>query len=67
MSKFYVKSGDLRFIIDREKYRDAIKEALIFAKNNSIIIGPKICISEKGFQTFKEWTCYDTKEYLQRT
>lgn len=66
MPKFYIKSGDLKFIIDRADYNIAIRESVVYAKNNNIITAPKICISEKGFLTFKEWTCYDIKDYSQR-
>lgn len=65
MGKFYIKSGNLKFIIDRDNYKQAISKALIYAKNNKIITGQKICVSEKGFLTFKEWICYDIIEYLK--
>jgi len=65
MGKYYIKSGNLKFIIDRDNYKQAIYEALAYARYKSIATGQKVCVSEKGFETFKEWICYDTKEYLK--
>jgi hypothetical protein len=68
MPKYYVKSGELKFIIDCSDHNCAILSALEYYKNKKIMTSPKICVSEQGFEDFKTWKCYDidtfTKESL---
>jgi hypothetical protein len=66
MPKYYIKSGQLKFIIDSADHVTAILAALMRFKGKGMITGPKICISEVGFDSFKEWKCYDTDEYLKK-
>lgn len=65
MPKFYVKSGNLRFVIDKPDHNSAIIDALIYAKQHNILAGLRVCYSEQGFDSFKEWICLDTHEYLK--
>lgn len=65
MAKYYIKSGDLQYIIDTPDYMSAILAGIKYAQKNKIILGPRICYSEQGFETFKNWICYDTLEYTK--
>lgn len=65
MPKFYVKSGNLKFIIDKKNHKEAIKAALTHAKQKNIMTGLRICYSEQGFVSFKEWVCEDIENYLK--
>ena len=65
MPKYYVKSGQIKYIIDRNNHKDAILATLKFYKGKGLISGPKICVSEIGFEDFHKWICYDTDEYLK--
>lgn len=65
MPKYYVKSGQIKFIIDCTDHMCAILAALSHYKGHGALTGPKICVSEKGFDSFKEWTCYDTEKFLK--
>ena len=65
MPKYYIKSGQIKFIIDRENEESAILDTLKIYKNKKILTGPKICISERGFESYKKWKCYDTSYYLK--
>lgn len=66
MPKYYVKSGQIKFIIDTADHISAVLAALKYYKGRGIMTGPKICISEQGFEDFKKWTCYNTDEYIKR-
>lgn len=66
MPKYYIKSGEIQHIIDRKDYYTAIVDVLKFSKNRGLIAGPKICVSEKGFDSYKTWKCYDTCNYLKK-
>ena len=65
MPKYYVKSGDLKYIIDCTDHKSAILAALYHFKGRQIMTGPKICISETGFINIKTWKCYDTQNYIK--
>lgn len=65
MPKFYVKSGNLKFVIDKNNHQEAIKEALIYANKKGIMTGLRVCYSEQGFVSFKEWICEDIEDYLK--
>jgi hypothetical protein len=65
MPKYYVKSGQIRFIVDCTDHKCAIFAALTHYKGKGIITGPKICLSEQGFEDFRKWKCYDTDKYLK--
>ena len=66
MPKYYVKSGNLKFIIDCEDHSSAIIMAIKRYKSRWVMIGPKICVSEQGFEDFRSWTCYDSDSYLNK-
>lgn len=65
MPKFYIKSGHIRYIIDRKNYKEAIVATLKFYKRRGLMVGAKICVSEKGFDSFKEWFCYDISDFME--
>lgn len=65
MPKYYVKSGQIKFIIDTSNHLAAIHAALTRYKGRGVMTGPKICISEIGFEDFKSWKCYDTDDFLK--
>lgn len=65
MPKYYVKSGQIKFIIDAIDHDSAIYTALEFYRGKGKITGPRICVSETGFDDFKNWKCYDTDDYLK--
>ena len=65
MPKYYIKSGDVKFIVDRQDEQDAIKYAVSYFSDRKILFSPKICITEKGFSDFKTWICFDTKDYIR--
>lgn len=66
MPKYYVKSGQIKYIIDCNDHISAILAALCHYKGKGLIAGPKICISEKGFEDFKSWKCYNTDDFLKK-
>lgn len=65
MAKFYIKSGHLQFIVDTPDYLSAILAGIKYAKQNNILLGLRICYSEQGFESFKNWICYDILEYTK--
>lgn len=64
MPKYYVKSGQVKYIIDRPDYLIAINDTLKAFKGKGLSTALKICISEVGWN--KETTCYDTDEFLKK-
>lgn len=66
MPKFYVKSGQIKFVIDASDHTVAILAALRKYKGRGLMLGPKICISEKGFESFKDWICYEADDFLKK-
>lgn len=65
MPKYYIKSGDIKYIIDRNNHDEAILRALQVCKSKGCIAATKICISETGFKNHKLWKCYNTSDYLK--
>lgn len=66
MPKFYVKSGQIKFIIDTSDHLTAILAALKRFKGKGVMTGPKICVSETGFDSFKNWKCYNTDDFMKK-
>lgn len=66
MPKYYIKSGPIKYIIDSNDHISAILAALNYYKNKQVMASTKICVSEKGFEDFKSWTCYDTKDFSKK-
>lgn len=66
MPKYYIKSGQLKYIVDSSDHVTAVLAALRHYKGKGIMTGPKICVSEIGFESYKSWKCYDTDEYLEK-
>lgn len=66
MPKYYVKSGQIKYIIDCNDPMSAILSALSHYKGKNIITGPKICVSEQGFDSYKQWKCYNTNECIKK-
>jgi hypothetical protein len=66
MPKYYIKSGQIKYIIDCNDAVSAILAALYHFKGRGILTGPKVCVSESGFEDFKNWKCYNTDEFLKK-
>jgi len=66
MPKYYVKSGQIKYIIDCNDPISAILSALYHFKGRGMITGPKICVSECGFDSHQTWKCYNTDEFLKK-
>jgi hypothetical protein len=65
MPKYYVKSGQLKFIIDAENHREAIISTLKYYKGKGLMSGGLICVSEIGFNDkTKQQKCYKTDDYI---
>jgi hypothetical protein len=66
MPKYYVKSGQIKFIVDSPDETSAILTALKHYKGKGLMTGPKICVSETGFDDHRNWTCDDTDKYIKK-
>lgn len=66
MPKYYIKSGQIKYIIDRDNYQQAILDTLKAYYGKGYMTGPKICVSEIGFENHRFWKCYDTSEYMKQ-
>jgi hypothetical protein len=66
MPKYYIKSGQIKYIIDRKSEKSAIVDTLKYYKKRGFMVGSKICASEKGFESFKEWNCYDIIDFMEQ-
>lgn len=66
MPKFYIKSGHIKHILDRETETKAIIDTLKYYKYRGFMVGARICVSEKGFDSFKEWSCYDIIDFMEQ-
>jgi hypothetical protein len=66
MPKYYVKCGDIRYIIDTTDPESAILSALYHYKKKTIVYGSRVCVSETGFEDFKNWKCYDIDDFLKK-
>lgn len=65
MPKYYVKSGQIKFIIDAKDHKNAIVLALKYYKGKGIMSSLKICVSEQGFEDYTFWKCYDTDSFMK--
>jgi hypothetical protein len=63
MPKYYVKSGQIKYIIQRENHYTAIVDGLKLYSGKGLLTSIKICISESGWN--KNFTCYDTDTFLK--
>lgn len=66
MPKYYVKSGQIKYIIDTTDEVSALLSALYHYKGKGVMTGPKICVSETGFDDHTKWKCYNTDEYMKK-
>jgi hypothetical protein len=66
MPKYYIKSGQIKYIIDCNDEKSAILSAMYHYRNKDVITGPKICVSERGFEDFKNWKCYDISDFKEK-
>lgn len=66
MPKYYVKSGQIKYIIDRDNHEDAILDTLKHYHGKGLMTSFKICISEQGFEDFRQWKCYDTDGFMKK-
>jgi len=63
MPKYYVKSGQIKEIVDRKSHKEAILFAIEKYKGKGLLTLAKICVSETGFST--NLTCYNTDDFLR--
>ena len=63
MPKYYIISGQIKEIIDRQSHRDAILYIIKKYKGKGLITVTKICVSETGWST--NLTCYETDSFLK--
>lgn len=63
MAKYYISSGQIKHVIDRDTHSKAIKDTLSYYKGKGLMTGPKICISESGWT--KGQICYDIGLFLK--
>jgi len=66
MPKYYVRSGQLYFIIDAIDHGGAILATLKYFKGRGLTSHEKICVTEVGFDDNKHISCYNTDEYLRK-
>lgn len=67
MPKYYVKSGQIKYIVECTDHICAILAALTHFKGRGLVTGPQICVSEKGFEPrVRDIECYDTDTFLKR-
>ncbi|NDC71885.1 MAG: hypothetical protein EBZ62_00320 [Sphingobacteriia bacterium] len=63
MPKYYVQSGQIKHIIQRNTHYDAIVSVLKIYRGKGLVTSIKICVSETGWK--KKLTCYDTDTFLK--
>ncbi|NBU33494.1 hypothetical protein EBS40_02575 [bacterium] len=66
MPKYYIKSGQIKFILDSPDETSAILAALKHYKGKGMVTGPKICVSETGFDYNDKSICDDTDKYMKK-
>lgn len=62
MPKYYVCSNQFQSIIDRKNAESAVIGVLQKLHGKGFIIGPKICVSERGWYND---LCFDTDQMLK--
>ena len=63
MPKYYVQSGQIKSVIDRNDHKTAILDIIKKYRGKGLMTVSKICISETGWT--KNLTCYDTDDFLK--
>jgi hypothetical protein len=63
MPKYYVQTGQMRYVIDKTSHHDAIMATLKYFKGKGLLTNLKICVSEIGWT--KKLKCYDTDDFLK--
>lgn len=66
MPKYYIKSGHIKHILDRKTEAEAIVDTLKYHKHRGFLVGARVCVSEKGFESFKDWSCYDIIDFMEQ-
>jgi hypothetical protein len=66
MPKYYIKCGDIKFIIDSSDEKSAILAMINRYKGKGYILPPKICINQRGFKHIGTKDCYDTDKFLRK-
>lgn len=66
MPKYYIKSGQIKYIIDCNDEDSAIMSALDFYKDKKVYTAANICVSETGFINTAKWKCFDIQDYIKR-
>lgn len=62
MPKYYVQSGQIKYIIDKKNHKEAIVATLKYFHGKGLLTGRKICLSEYGW--INGLKCYDTDDFL---
>jgi hypothetical protein len=66
MPKYYVTSGQMKFIIDSADEISAILATFRHYKGKGKMPAPTVCVSEHGFDHSENLTCYDTDKYMKQ-
>jgi hypothetical protein len=52
--------------VDTTDPESAILSALYHYKKKTVVYGSRVCVSETGFEDFKNWKCYDIDDFLKK-
>jgi len=63
MPKYYVQTGQMKYVVDKPNSDEAIICTLKHFKGKGLVTHSKICVSEFGWG--KRLKCYDTDEFLK--
>lgn len=66
MPKYYVRSGQIYFVVDANDHETAIIKTLKYFHGKGLVTHHNICVSEIGFDDNKHITCYDTDYFLRK-
>ena len=70
MPKYYVKSGQYKFIIDASDHETAILATIKHYQGSGLMPSHKICVSEKGFYDTVikngQIDCYNIDDYFKK-
>lgn len=66
MPKFYVQSGNFKFIINAIDAYSSVLLILQKYKGRGIMFGPNICTNEEGFISNRNQICFDTDSLIRK-
>lgn len=64
MPKYYVISGQIKEIIDKNSHKEAIEFIIDKYNGKGFLTVAKICVSETGWSS--NLVCYDTDDFLRK-